>query len=88
MQLTLRALINEDDGTTNMLVLKAMTRRRAMAETGAASPRAIRDALSYYRDHIEAQQCAWKMRHGVEVAVTMVSPYGKLPECGVRRSAF
>jgi hypothetical protein len=87
MQLILRNLIDSETGQTNLSVLKAMTRRRAMAETGAASPRAIRDALSYYRDHIEAQKCAWKMRHGVEVAVTMVTAFGKQVD-GVRYSAF
>jgi hypothetical protein len=87
MQLTLRALINEDDGTTNMLVLKAMTRRRAMADYGCISPHSLRQAIRYYGSILEQMQCAWKMRHGVEVAVTMVSPFGK-PSEGLRRSAF
>lgn len=87
MQLTLRNLIDNETGETNLSVLKAMARRRAIAETGFASPRAVREALAHYRDFILPMQCGWRQAHGLPVETTMVSAFGNQGE-GVRRSAF
>jgi hypothetical protein len=86
-QLTLRNLIEEETGQTNLQVLKALSRRRAMADWGVLSPRALRSSLQYYAGLLPEMQCAWRQRHGLPVATTMMTPYGKQRD-GVRRSAF
>lgn len=87
MQLTLRNLIDNETGRTNTAVLKAMARRRAVAETGFASPRAVRDALRHYADLIAMLSIEWRQSRGLPVATTMVIPHGNHHD-GVRRSAF
>jgi hypothetical protein len=86
-QLTLNNLIDQETGETNLRVLKALSRRRAMADYGAQSPRALRASLQYYAGLLPEMQCAWRQRHGLPVATTMMTPYGKRRD-GVRRSAF
>ena len=85
--LSLNNLINEETGEINLTVLKAIARRRAMADYGAITPRSLRSALSYYAGMIPEKQCAWRMRHGLPVAMTTTTAYGKQRD-GVRRSAF
>jgi len=87
MQLTVANLIDHATGKTNLPVLKAMTRRRAMADYGNTSPRAIRQALRFYGSIIEQHRAAWCQRNGQTVEMIMVSPFGKQRD-GVRRSAF
>jgi hypothetical protein len=85
--LTLNNLIDEETGKTNTAVLKALVRRRAMADYDDLSPRALRSSLQYYAGRLPEMQCAWRQRHGLPVATTMITPYGKQRD-GVRRSAF
>jgi hypothetical protein len=86
-QLTIHNLVDEDTGETNTTVLKALARRRAMADYGAITPRSLRSALQYYAGLLPEKQCAWRMRHGLPVAMTTTTAYGKQRD-GVRRSAF
>jgi hypothetical protein len=86
-QLTLNNLIDKETGETNRYVFKGLVRRRAMADYGALSPRALRSSLQYYAGLLPEMQCAWRQRHGLPVATTMMTPYGKQRD-GVRRSAF
>lgn len=87
MQLTTRNLIDEETGRTNTAVLKAMTRRRAVAEYGAVSPYALRQTIRYYADLIASLSADWRYRHGLPVAATTITPHGNHHD-GVRRSAF
>jgi hypothetical protein len=60
-----------------------------MADYGAITPRSLRSALSYYAGMIPELQCAWRYRHGLPVATTMMAPYTtKRATNGVRRSSF
>jgi hypothetical protein len=86
-QLTINNLIDQETGETNRSVFKGLCRRRAMADYGCLSPRAIRSALRYYSNLVDQMSCAWRQRHGLPVATTMMTPYGKQRD-GVRRSAF
>lgn len=85
--LTLNRLIDEETGETNREVFKGLCRRRAMADYGDLSPRALRSSIRYYSYIIDQMSCAWRMRHGLPVAMTTITPYGKQRD-GVRRSAF
>jgi hypothetical protein len=85
--LSLNNLIDQETGETNRDVFKGLCRRRAMADYGDLSPRAIRSALRYYSNLVDQMACAWRQRHGLPVATTMMPPYGKQRD-GVRRSAF
>lgn len=87
MQLVIRNLIDSESGETNLFVLKAMTRRRAFAEYGDLSPYALRQSLKYYGDIIAALSAEWRQAHGLPIATTMVSAFGKHVE-GTRWSAF
>lgn len=88
-QITIHNLIDVDTGEVNFGVLKALSRRRAMSEYGAITPRSLRSALAYYAGLIPEKQCAWRMRNGLPVATTMAAPFTtKRPSNGVRRSAF
>jgi hypothetical protein len=80
-------LIDEETGETNLAVLKALSRRRAMADFGALSPRYLRQSLRYYGGMIPQMQAAWRQRQGLPIDAVMVAPYGKQSD-GVRRSAF
>ena len=75
--LTLNNLINEETGETNREVFKGLCRRRAMADFGDLSPRALRSSIRYYGNLVDQMACAWGMHHGLSVATTMVTPYGK-----------
>jgi hypothetical protein len=87
MQLHITNLINEENGRTNTAVLKAMSRRRALADYGELSPRALRSSLRYYSNIRDQLYDAWRMRHGLPVEIVLISPYGKQRD-GIRRSAF
>lgn len=87
MQLTLNHLLNAETGETNFTVLKALVRRRAMTDYGAICPRSIRQALYFYSSHLAQQKAAWRQQHGLPVASSSITPYGK-QENGLRRSAF
>ena len=58
MQLTISNLVSDETGETNTAVLKAMSRRRAMADFGNTSPRAIRASLRYYGNIIQQRKAA------------------------------
>jgi hypothetical protein len=85
--LTLSKLINEETGETNREVFKGLCRRRAMADFGDLSPHALRSSIRYYGNLVDQMACAWRMRHGLPVAMTTISAFGEARE-GVRRSAF
>jgi hypothetical protein len=87
MQLHPANLIVEETGATNTAVLKAMARRRAMADYGALSPRALRQALRYYGGMLGELQAAWRQQHGLPVKTTSITPHGKQRD-SVRRSTF
>jgi hypothetical protein len=87
MLLTLNNLIDAETGETNTAVFKALVRRRAMADYGALSPRALRASLRYYAGMLPERKAAWRQRHGLPVSTAMMTPYGKQRD-GVRRSAF
>lgn len=85
--LTLNNLINEETGETNREVFKGLCRRRAMADYGDLSPRALRSSIRYYGNLVDQMSDAWRMRRGLPVAMTSISSFGGSRE-GVRRSAF
>jgi hypothetical protein len=85
--LTLNNLINEATGEANRDVFKGLCRRRAMADFGRLSPYALRSSIRYYGNIVDQLSCAWRMRHGLPVAMTTISAFGEARE-GVRRSAF
>jgi hypothetical protein len=85
--LTRHNLINQTTGDVNVAVLKGLVRRRAMQDYGAITPRSRRSALREYAGMIPELKRAWRERHGLTVATTMVCAYGIARE-GVRRSAF
>jgi hypothetical protein len=74
--LTVSNLIDETTGETNIVVLKGLARRRALAEYGAISPRSLRSALRHYSDALAQMQTAWRERHGLPVEYVMVTSYG------------
>jgi hypothetical protein len=82
--LTPNNLIDEATGETNRDVLKALCRRRAMADYGVLSPRALRSSLRYYGNLVDQFADAWRQRHGLPVATTMITPYGKQGEHALR----
>ena len=82
--LTLNNLIDEQTGETNRAVLKGLCRRRAMADYGGLSPRALRSSLRYYGDMVDQMACAWRMRRGLHVASTMMTPYGNQGDHALR----
>jgi hypothetical protein len=43
---------------------------------GAITPRSLRSALEYYTDMLPEKICAWRMRHGLPVAMATVMPEG------------
>ena len=83
-RLNLNNLINEETGETDREVFKGLCRRRAMADYGDLSPRALRSSLRYYGNLVDQMACAWRMRHGLPVATVMVTPYGKQGEHALR----
>jgi hypothetical protein len=84
---TLNNLIDEETGETNREVFKGLCRRRAMADYGNLSPRALRSSIRYYGYFVDQMAYAWRMRHGLPVEVATISAFGEARE-GVRRSAF
>lgn len=87
VRLSHHSLIDEETGEVNLGILKALARRRAMQDYGAITPRSLRSALREYAGMIPEKQCAWRMRRGLPVATTLITPYGAARD-GVRRSAF
>jgi hypothetical protein len=83
-RLTLNNLIDEDTGGTNREVFKGLCRRRAMADYGDLSSRALRSSIRYYSNLVDQMACAWRQRHGLPVATTMMTPYGKQGEHALR----
>jgi hypothetical protein len=83
-RLNLNNLINEETGETDREVFKGLCRRRAMADYGDLSPRALRSSIRYYGNLIDQMACAWRMRHGLPVETVMVTPYGKQGEHALR----
>ena len=82
--LTLNQLIDEATGETNRSVFKALCRRRAMADYGDLSPRALRSSIRYYGYLVDQMACAWRQRHGLPIATTMMTPYGKQGDHALR----
>ena len=82
--LTINNLIDEQTGETNRAVLKGLCRRRAMADYGELSPRALRSSLRYYGSLVDQMACAWRQRHGLPVATTMMMSYGKQGDHALR----
>jgi hypothetical protein len=80
-------LIDEQTGELNRAVFKGLCRRRAMADYGALSPRALRSSLRFYKNLVDQLSEGWRMRHGLPVEMIEITPYGA-PRDGVRRSAF
>ncbi len=85
--LTIANLTDRQTGQLNRDVYAAMVRREAMRTFGSTAPRYIRQAAKLYRDHVAQQQLAWRQRHGLTVATSLVSAFGAAAD-GVRRSAF
>jgi hypothetical protein len=85
--LSLNNLIDEATGQTNRAVLRALVHRRAMADYGALSPRAIRSAQRYYGPLLAQRLSGWRIRHGKPVTMVTISAFGTGRD-GVRRSAF
>ncbi|MGY4237291.1 hypothetical protein ACVIIW_006238 [Bradyrhizobium sp. USDA 4449] len=85
--LTIRNLIDEETGEVKLWVLKGLTRREAMLTWGEMTPRSLRASVRVVADMIPEMQCAWRQRHGLPVATTLVSAFGTA-RGGVRRSAF
>jgi hypothetical protein len=82
--LTPNNLIDEATGETNREVFKGLCRRRAMADYGDLSPRALRSSIRYYGNLVDQMACAWRMRHGLPVEMVMVTPYGSQGEHALR----
>jgi hypothetical protein len=85
--LSLNNLIDQETGETNRAVLRGLVHRRAMADYGELSPRAIRSAQRYYGPLLAQMLTGWRTRHGKPVKMVTVSAFGA-PREGVRRSAF
>jgi hypothetical protein len=85
--LSLNNLIDEATGQTNRLVLRGLVHRRAMADYGELSPRAIRSSQRYYGPLLAQMLTAWRQRSGRPVALVTISAFGT-PREGVRRSQF
>lgn len=85
--LTVRNLIDEETGEVKVWVLKGLARREAMLTWGEISPLSLRKSVRVIADQIPEMLCAWRQRHGLPVATTLVSAFGPARD-GVRRSAF
>lgn len=85
--LTIRNMIDEETGEVKMWVLKGLARREAMLTWGEITPRSLRAAVRMVADAIPEMRCAWRQRHGLPVAMSIITPYGTARD-GVRRSAF
>jgi hypothetical protein len=85
--LSLNNLIDQETGQTNRAVLRGLVHRRAMADYGELSPRAIRSSQRYYGPLLAQMLSAWRQRNGKPVACVTVSAFGASHE-GVRRSQF
>jgi hypothetical protein len=85
--LSLNNLIDEATGHTNRAVLRGLVHRRAMAEDGALSPRAIRSSQRYYGPLLAQRLTAWRSRNGRPIASVTITAFGA-PREGVRRSTF
>jgi hypothetical protein len=84
--LSLNNLIDQETGQTNRAVLRGLVHRRAMADYGELSPRAIRSSQRY--GPLLAQMLsAWRQRNGKPVAMATITAFGA-PRDGVRRSKF
>jgi hypothetical protein len=82
--LTVNNLVDETTGRTNRDVLRGLVHRRAMADYGDLSPRALRSSQRYYGPILAQLLTAWRMRHGQPVVAIMVTPYGKQGEHALR----
>ena len=85
--LSLNNLIDQETGQTNRAVLRGLVHRRAMADYGDLSPRAIRSSQRYYGPLLAQMLTAWRSRNGKPVSTVTVTAFGS-PREGVRRSAF
>lgn|SRR5665213_825850 len=85
--LSVNNLIDEATGQTNRAVLRGLVHRRAMADYGELSPRAIRSSQRYYGPLLAQMLCGWRQRNGKPVAYVTVSAFGASRD-GVRRSQF
>jgi hypothetical protein len=84
VRLTLNNLIHEETGEANREIFKGLCRRRAMADYGDLSPRALRSSVHYYGNLVDQMTCAWRQRRGLPVATTMITPYGRKGEHALR----
>jgi hypothetical protein len=85
--LTHSNLIDQETGELNRAVFKGLCRRRAMADYGALSPRALRSSIRFYQNLVDQLSEGWLMRHGLPVDMVEITQFGNARE-GVRRSAF
>ena len=85
--LTHSNLIDQETGELNRAVFKGLCRRRAMADYGALSPRALRSSIRFYQSLVDQLSEGWRMRHGLPVEMIEITSYGRARD-GVRRSAF
>jgi hypothetical protein len=85
--LSLNNLIDQETGQTNRAVLRGLVHRRAMADYGDLSPRAIRSSQRYYGPLLAQMLTGWRLRNGKPVAGVTIRAFGK-PREGVRRSEF
>jgi hypothetical protein len=85
--LSLNNLIDQETGQTNRAVLRGLVHRRAMADYGELSPRAIRSSQRYYGSLLAQMLAGWRQRNGRLIRTVLVTPFGKQQHC-VRRSAF
>jgi hypothetical protein len=85
--LSLNNLIDQETGHTNRAVLRGLVHRRAMADYGELSPRAIRSSQRYYGPLLAQMLTGWRQRNGRPVAMVTITAFGA-PREGVRRSEF
>jgi hypothetical protein len=85
--LSLNNLVDSETGLTNRAVLRGLVHRRAMADYGNLSPRAIRSSQRYYGPLLAQMLSAWRQNHGPPIRAVTITAFGTARE-GVRRSAF
>lgn len=72
MGYTYRDLLDEEDGSVNLTVLKSMCRGYANREYGGCSPYALRQALKHYNQFVTDLKTDWARRHGQMIRMVSV----------------
>lgn len=80
-------LIDDNNGQVNLTVLKGLARLDALRDDVRPSARSLRSTLRYYKCVANQLACGWRIRRGLPVEMTAITPFGKQRN-GVRRSAF